>query len=357
MVNSEMQKKRKVYIDFLKIIAIYMVLFNHTKVDGFLFFTVARTSKLYALYMFHAVLIKVAVPLFFMASGALLLGKEESYRDLIIKRFLKYIIVLIIGSIIAYLYTCLRSDPQEISINQFLKKLYTTDMIAASWYLYVYLAYILMLPLLRKMAQHMSDTDYKWMFLMFGVMQSLSIIDFLLFKGEAGHNGNFSFFITVNYVFYPLAGYYIDQKPEKAFTGKKASAFVAASIIAISISCLMTQYKCTMFDEWTESTCQTFFSTLIFIPAFTVFYITKMWFMNFDSDSKAGHIIITVGGATFGIYLLEQICRLETKWIFIWLRPYIHTLPACWIWILSACIFGCMITLILKQLPGVKKFI
>ena len=357
MRNTEVQTKRKIYIDFLKIIAIYMVLFNHTHEDGFLFFTVARTSRLYALYMFNAVLIKIAVPLFFMASGALLLGKEEPYKDLLIKRFLKYVIILIAGSAVVYLYTCLRLDPQEMSIRQFLEKLYTTNMIEAYWYIYAYLAYILMLPLLRKMAKNMTDADYKWMFLMFGIMQSLSIVDFLLFKGEARHNSNFSFFITANYVFYPLAGYYIDQKTEKTFTYKKALVLVVSSIMAIIISCLMTQYKCTMFDEWTESTCQTFFSVLIFLPAFTVFYIVKMWFINLEPDSRVCKTITTVGEATLGIYLIEQICRLETSQIFIWLRPYIHTLPACWIWILSACIFGAVITLILKQIPGIKKFL
>ncbi len=357
MRSSEVQKKRKIYIDFLKIIAIYMVLFNHTHEDGFLLFTIARTSKLYMLYMFNAVLIKIAVPLFFMASGALLLGKEESYRDLLVKRFLKYVIVLTAGSAVVYLYTCLRLEPQEMSIGQFLKKLYTTNMITAYWYLYVYLAYILMLPLLRKMAKNMTDADYKWMFLMFGIMQSLSIIDFLLFKGAAGHNGFFSFFITVNYVFYPLAGYYIDQKPEKVFTRKKCLVLVAASITSIIVSCLMTQYKCTMFDEWAEGICDTFFETFIFLPAFTVFYCIKMWFINIEPSNKACRVIAVLGGTIFGIYLIEQICRLETRQIFIWLRPYIHTLPACWIWILLACMFGAVITLILKQIPVVKKFI
>lgn len=84
---------RKVYIDFLKIIAIYMVLFNHTETKGFVLFTIARTSKLYPLYLFNAIFIKIAVPLFLMTSGALLLGKSESYRDLMNKRFFKYLFI------------------------------------------------------------------------------------------------------------------------------------------------------------------------------------------------------------------------------------------------------------------------
>ena len=74
-----------------------MVLFNHTNTDGFVLFTIARTSKLYPLYLFNAIFIKMAVPLFLMTSGALLLGKKESNMDVLTKRFFKYMIVLIGG--------------------------------------------------------------------------------------------------------------------------------------------------------------------------------------------------------------------------------------------------------------------
>lgn len=83
------QKKtnRKSYIDLLKIMAIYMVLFNHTKDKGFILFTIAQGSKLYPFYLFNAIWIKIAVPLFFMTSGALLLGKEESIGQILKKEF------------------------------------------------------------------------------------------------------------------------------------------------------------------------------------------------------------------------------------------------------------------------------
>lgn len=48
-------QSRKTYIDFLKIIAIYMVLFNHTGEAGFVLFTISQTSKLYLFYLFNAI--------------------------------------------------------------------------------------------------------------------------------------------------------------------------------------------------------------------------------------------------------------------------------------------------------------
>lgn len=348
----------KVYIDFLKIIAIYMVLFNHTGTSGFVFFTVARTSTLYPFYLFNAILIKIAVPLFFMASGALLLGKEESYRDLLKKRFFKYAIVLVVFSIIMYLYDCLRDYPREMSVEFFVTNLYTSELSAAYWYLYAYLAYILMLPILRKLARAMTDKEYMWMFLLYGLIQSLTILEYLIWKGTASHNRHFSFFITTNYVFYPLMGYYIDQRMKnEQFQWKKLLILIITSVVSVIICCFMTQYHCTLIDEWKESSCQTFFSTLIFLPAITVFYAVKMWFINHSLSDRTCSIIKAAGGTTFGIYLAEFICRQETKPVFIWVEPYLHTFPACWIWILVACICGGILTLLLKRIPGIKKFI
>ena len=84
--------KRKIYLDFLRIIAIFMVLFNHTGTSGFVLFTVTQRSALYPFYLFNAILIKIAVPLFFMISGVLLLGKnvvsQESGRKPNVRPFL-----------------------------------------------------------------------------------------------------------------------------------------------------------------------------------------------------------------------------------------------------------------------------
>ena len=119
----------------------------------------------------------------------------------------------------------------------------------------------------------------------------------------------------------------------------------------------MTQYKCTLFDEWNETSCQTFFVSLIYIPTITMYYGIKMWFLNHEVGDKSRQLITTIGSSTFGIFLIENICRYETKWIFNMLQPLIRTLPACWVWIFFACCMGFIITYLLKKIPGMKYFI
>ena len=349
---------RKVYIDFLKIIAIYLVLFNHTGKRGFVLFTISRDSPLFHVYLFNAVLIKIAVPLFFMTSGALLLGKEETIKKVVCSRFLKYLTVLMAGSVIQYLYTCLVHKSQPLSVSTFFTRLYTSNFCAAYWYLYAYLAYILMLPLLRCLARAMTEREYLWMFLMYGLINFLSIIEFLIWKGDKAHNISFDFFITTSYVFYPLMGYYIDRKmSEKINTWKTVLLMSVISIAAICLCCHMTIYRCSLIGEWKEGSCQTFFNTLIFLPSTTVYLCIKKLFEEFRPKEKICRMISSVSGLTFGIYLIEKICRIGTSPVFLLLNPYIRTLPACWIWIFVSCLAGGIITAIVKLIPPINKFI
>lgn len=356
--NTALPVSRRVYIDFLKVIAIYLVLFNHTGVRGFALFTVRQGTRLYFPAMFNAILIKIAVPLFFMASGALLLGREESYRDLLRKRFLRYLVVLVAASAISYLYACFRLDGQPLSVKYFLTALYSSRLAGSYWYLYAYLAYILMLPLLRKLAKAMTAQEYRWMFLLYGAAGCLSILDFLIWKGEKSHNSDFFFFIAADYVFYPLAGYYIDRRiAESKFTVKRFLSMAVLSAVAIVICCLMTHYRCTLTGSWDEDNCQTFFNTLIFLPSVTAYYGAKLLFLRHSPGERLKKILVAAGELTFGIYLINEICLQETDCVFAFLYPHLGVLPACWVWTFCACLLGGCVTFLVKKVPGVRKFI
>ena len=355
---STQQNSRKVYLDLLRMIAIYMVLFTHTASKGFSFFAVSQYSSFYPLYLFVSVLIKIAVPTFFMISGTLLLGKNEPLRVLLKKRVVKYLIVLIFASLSMYLYTCFRADTTKFSISGFFKALYSGKITTAYWYLYAYLAFLLMLPLLRKLAQSLSNREFEWMIILMVALGVVQIIQFIAFKGSLVYNKNFSFFITQNYIFYPLMGYYFDRKINSDHLSRRKIILLwILSFIVICISCYMTDYKCTLTGDWRESTVQTFFGTFIFIPTNTLFVTAKYIFTKCRVSESIKNIISKIGATTFGIFLIERICRAETQFVFDFLKPYIHTFPACLVWIFVACVFGCVIILLLKKIPIINKFI
>lgn len=357
-IEIDGKAERRIYIDFLKVIAIYMVLFNHTETNGFMLFTIARTSKLYWFYLFNSISIKMAVPLFFMASGALLLPKEESYKELIRKRVLRFVVVLVVASVIMYLYSCFRLNEQQFSVGIFVKTLYSSQTTISLWFLYSYLAFLITLPILRKLTKAMTRIDYKWIIAVYGTISCLSIFEYLVWKGSAVLNENISFFFMSIFVFYPMIGYYIDRVLEKTdFTVKRLILMIFASVVAIIVCCFMTNYKCSLTGDWSEASCQTFFDTLIFLPSITVFYGAKLLFLRYKPSNKLQKVIRLASGTILGIFLIERICRQETKPIFLFLKPYLHSLPACWIWILCACIIGGCVVLIIKRLPYIGDYI
>jgi surface polysaccharide O-acyltransferase-like enzyme len=292
-----------------------------------------------------------------MISGALLLDKEEPYGLLLRKRFLRHLLVLICASANLYIYTATQMTHKEMSVSEFLKNMYSGKITVAYWFLFAYLGFILMLPLLRKLVRNMEDRDFKWIL---GICTAVSLLDYLqfyLFQGKVSYSSDFSVFVSQNYVLYPLMGYYMEKRmSEKDLNKKNFLILWGAAILSIAVTCYMSHYRCAVTNNWKESNCS-FLSHLIFFPAMAVFFTARLWFTRHAPGPKLSKVISTLGGLTFGIYLIERICRMETQKIYFLLEPYIHPFPACFIWILCACLFGGVCIFVLKLIPGFKKWI
>ena len=343
-------KPRKTYIDFVKVIAIFLVLLNHTGTRGFFIASQKLDSVFYPFYLCSAAIIKTAVPCFFMASGVLLLTKEETIKDLLTKRFIKFLMSLIVFSGIVYLYNIASGEVTEWSARSFVKDLYTGKISGHFWYLYAYLAYILMLPLIRKFAKVLSWSDFKWILLTHLIAQSLPIAVFLLCKEEMAIQGGFNLFISLNYLLYPIMGYFIDNAP---INKKYIRLSLIAGILSIAATCIMINYKGVITGKWDEG----FIRNLVFIHAGVLFYLIKCLFEKYNISDGMKNAISAIGSVTFGIYVLECVYRKMTEPLFYMLEPYLPTFIATVVWILVACIFGGLVTYTLKHIPGIRRII
>ncbi len=68
--------KKKYHLEVIRILAILMVMYNHSA--AFMSFS-NQSGVEYAISFLFSMVCKGAVPLFFMVSGALLLGKQKRY--------------------------------------------------------------------------------------------------------------------------------------------------------------------------------------------------------------------------------------------------------------------------------------
>lgn len=84
--------KRSYYLDFLKIIACFLVIVNHA--GGHILINSGYTKGATLFYSVCFSICKIAVPIFVMVTGALLLTKEQTYKS-IGKRIFRILIPLI----------------------------------------------------------------------------------------------------------------------------------------------------------------------------------------------------------------------------------------------------------------------
>lgn len=351
------EKNKKIHIEFLRILAMFLVLFNHTETKGFTLYTLEQGTLLHWFYLTLSIFVKVAVPIFFMISGALLLPKEESIKELYQKRVLKIVLVLTGCHFVNYIYFLGRKI-SLFSLSHFLERVYTGKGVLALWFLYAYLAFLVMLPFLRKLVKNMKEKDYHYMIILFLIIQIVYVMEYLLWQGEVSYNESFSLFITSTIVFYPLLGHYIENCQTQAADAKSViKKLLFLSVIVILITGVLTQYRCYMVGEWEENSSQKFFECFIFIPAITVYLASKQFFDTHSVNKIVKRGIEIAGTCSFGVYLFEYIYRVRTEKIFHFLSRFLPVLPACLIWIFCACSMGVIITYVLKKIPLVRKFI
>jgi len=237
------QGKRLLHLDLLRLMAIVLVIFNHTGDRGYMLFLNQTESPLYGLYMMLSVFCKIAVPLFFMISGALLLPKEESLKQLFSKRILRMALVLLLISVPYYLWL---QRMNGLSVEGFFTHIYSQSASTSLWYLYSYIALLFMLPFLRSMVKNLKREDFLFLFVGHLVLTGvLPCMEFALWKGSVTIHESFApvLLVTQN-VFYALMGYFCEHVADIEKRNAKAMWLgIGASAAAIGLTCLMTNWK------------------------------------------------------------------------------------------------------------------
>lgn len=353
MVQS---KNKKIHLELLRILAIFFVIFNHTSPEGYLGFASESNAVLYGTNMFLSVLCKVGVPIFFMISGALLLGKQESLRVLYKKRVLRIAVVLLLISVPNYI---LLSGDSPRSMFGFFRTIYTDTARTALWYLYAYICFLIMLPFIRAMAAQLKRKDYRYL-LAVHIVLSVFLLVTDKFVFTKGHNPYISVAIALeSSLFYPLMGYYIEHIAEKSSFNKKNYLLAGAlSVAAIAATCVTSQIYYTVFAGSLDNAAyQTFFEMLICIPALSLFFILKGT-VRIKHEGFLSRLIMQLGGAVFGLYLIENFCRLLLSPVILkYVKPLTGDFAAAVLVVITTMITGFAVICLLKNLPLVKKLV
>lgn len=341
--------KRQVGFDVLRIIAILCVLFNHSGESGYFIFTLTDKIPLRILSIFVSSLSKMGVPLFFMISGALLLKKEESLKELYLKRVLRYVVIIFVFCGLYYFHES-RINGTPFDFKEMIRQITTGQTQTSYWFLYSYLGFLVSLPLLRKIAKAFSAKDFVYLAGLYIVGVGIFALLARTFIGQIVVYIPFA----VDILAYPLLGYFFAEAfPPEKDNQKTVNFMLLLALAGLILNVAVTEYDHYLFKGWNESG----LSAFVILPTIATFYITGYIFRRAAVPSLLRKIICALGSCTFGVYVLE--CYVKT-----YIGPYLQRLLAFlpytaenMVYIVLIMLAGCGVTYILKKIPLIQKLL
>lgn len=153
-----MDKKKIIHLEIIRLIALYCIVYNHI---GYVLFEGLEKPFEISVSVLLSILCKAGVPLFFMVSGALLLGREESWADVYKKRVFRIAIIIVVFNTIRFLYECYITKVRTFSVVYLVKGILTGNILHPYWFLYAYLSVLLILPILRIIVRNLDSQGKK----------------------------------------------------------------------------------------------------------------------------------------------------------------------------------------------------
>ncbi|NKD23575.1 acyltransferase family protein [Citrobacter freundii] len=292
--------QRVIYIDLLKILAVFLVIVNHTNSSVFVSLQPSITWFSSLVYFFVS---KVAVPVFIMATGVLMLGNVSSYSKSY-SRIKRIFVVFIIFSLFYYFYK--NEVPDTLmGFLKIIKDLIQAPATNALWYLYLYLALLLVMPYLQRLSSTFNKVDVAiFIALCLLLPSSIDII-----KNITGISFFNAFDLTL--FCYPVgflfSGHYIDKYVK--CDGRGAFLSVLIFLMAVIFSVLITYYKYVenplnpdLYLYWSN-----IYLPNIVIETLCVFYFVK-YVSRFEVINNHASLLSAVSVCTFGIYLFSDFC-------------------------------------------------
>lgn len=345
---------RKTYLDVLRILAIFLVYYNHT--FGFEFFLTCEAPM--GLGCWLAVLIAVLtimdIPLFWLISGALMLGKEESYRQTLGKRVWRYVVLLLCASVAAYLM----KFHDTASVPDFFLRLTQVEIHNSYWFLYSYLGYLLALPFLRKIAKTLNGRDV--IFLLALRLMAVTVAPTAQFLLKPANIEILPQqlqlpFAMLDFLFLPLVGDYLANKLPMERIGKKQigicfGMIVAGSLFSGAITCM---------EGAASGFSQNYLGLWNYASAISLFVIARWFFGKHPVSEKWNRFLAAVSSTVIGIYLMEPVFTVFFHGWFFRNVPWTFCTITCAsvVWCILCLVMGYMLTMVLRKIPGVKGFL
>ncbi|MBQ8376668.1 MAG: acyltransferase family protein [Akkermansia sp.] len=362
------QQREKTYLDILRLVAILLVVFNHT--NGFYCSPYSGVSDWeYWWLLLQNQVVKMAVPLFFMVTGALLLAREESIGDIWRKRILRFIVVFFIIAVVQYAFFCYWND-ESFSPFHIYKLMYCNlgehNSFYADWFLYAYVGMLIMLPFLRIVAKNISVRLFAYLF---GVQVLfccvLPVLSLCLGKYMAYsefndwipfHQETKALPFAAGYcAFYVLTGYVLEHKISMNTWNKYRFKAILSAVGCLVAGCISMEVTRRLQGEAAPDAAWVFLTSFIPLPCAVVYMELKSACMRVQFKPALKGTIAAFGGAVFTVMLIENLFRVGWESYIGELEESIGRLPAAWLTAVLICLASLVVGVLLRKIPYVNR--
>lgn len=289
--------QRIYYLDTLKVLAIFAVVLIHSASTPL--YTMSPDDALFAYANLLDSVARFCVPVFFMASGAVLLSRDYDMAGFYRKRLTKIIPALIFWSALYVAFRVLvKGEPFEPAKT--VMSFFGGHIYYHLWFLYIIVIMYLLAPFMRRLILAITPKEA---FLLFLIWLALAVV-LPHIESASGAKFAFSYREFGAYSGYFMLGFYLSRihfsKP-----------LVAALMFVLSSFGIF--YLTGVFSLQKEEFAGLFYdysSPLVFIQGVSIF----LFFKSFDG-AKAFEYVAKLAPLVFGVYLVHPIILVYSGFI------------------------------------------
>ena len=295
--------KYKTYLDYLRVLSAFCVVVIHALGDKYSYCVEFKSAAWYYIAFFGS-LVRFAVPIFFMISGALFLNpnKNISTKNLWLKNILRLIVSFFIWDV--FYAILLTKDSFALSIDYLKLIFYNTVQFRYHLWFIPSLVFLYMLtPVFRCITTENNKKVVKYLLILnFIAICITSGLEFAsLFNVPGSFVGLIKIFAPIglltNYSFYFFAGFYLDNY---TFSSFKTKFIIWIGLIALVLSPIINIVM-SLFVKTGLMINGDYLHILTCLAALALFLLFK----GSKLCNKENKFIKSCAGCSYGIYLIH----------------------------------------------------
>ena len=357
---SQQKKPRVLWLDLLRISAIVLVLFVHAAAQT-IHNTPLNSTRFYALVIYDD-LAHIAVPLFVMISGCMLLDPKRPFdtRKFYSKNIFRIVVAFLFWTSVNLVYDAARYYFEHdgfsgFSVENMFKGFFVGKIYM--WYLFMIFGLYIITPLVRCITKEMKNAKYFLsVFAVFGcliptLVEFGKVFDITALKWLDAMRGNMRFYFALGYTGYYVMGYIL----YRCKISKRTEYLLYAMSLLLSVASVVGTIKISQMKgkDYTGLYGYPMLNIVINSAAVFVFFKNRVSRLNLQRFEKA---IVTLSGCTFGIYLTHMYAIDFLEDIGFTNRLF-HALFSVPVLVLCAFLLSLALTYIIKHIPVLNRYV